>query len=299
MPATEKHRFINRHSLPEGYLQQASAWFDPVVESLVKHHDGAKKTIIVGVNGSQGSGKTTLSDYLSISFKERGLRSVAISIDDFYLTLQQRQHLATNIHPLLITRGVPGTHDFPLALATLNALATNKGKVTIPRFSKADDDRAPREKWSKIEAPVDIIILEGWCVGIAPQAKHELVQPINQLESLHDADGKWREYVNQQLKSNYTALWELIDCMIMLQAPGFGCVYQWRLEQEQKLSQRHSLSEQANASKIMTPEQIKYFIQHYERLTRHSLLHLPQYCQHVFELSSKREIISHHSPLTS
>jgi len=295
VPINKKHRFINSHSLPESYLQQASIWFDPIVESLLKHHNSEKKGFIAGVSGCQGSGKTTLADYLSISLIEHGLRCVAISIDDFYLTQQQREHLAKETHPLLITRGVPGTHDIPLALSTLNALLNKEGSVPIPRFNKSQDDRYPKNKWPIIEAPVDIVILEGWCLGIDAQTEQDLVQPMNQLESLQDTDGKWRKYVNRQLETAYTPLWDLIDNIIMLKAPDFDSVYQWRLEQEQKLSQKNSASEQ-ETTKIMSPAQIKYFIQHYERLTRHSLNHLPIHCQHVFKLSKQRQILSHKSP---
>lgn len=296
MSQSEKRRFINSHSLPDAYLQQASLWFEPVIETLVKHQKRAKGPILVAINGCQGSGKTTLADYFSLSFKAHGLRSVAISLDDFYLTHKQRQHLAVDTHPLLATRGVPGTHDVLLALETINALKDQNNNVSIPRFNKVEDDRFPVEKWSNIGAPVDVIILEGWCMGVEAQTDQDLVKPTNQLESLYDKDGKWRHYVNQQISLNYSKLWALIDCLIMLKAPNFDCVYQWRLEQEQKLSSSLRLSESVTPNKIMTPKQIKHFIQHYERLTRHSLAHLPLHCQHVFELSNHRQIINHRSP---
>jgi D-glycerate 3-kinase len=293
---SEKRLFINRHSLTEVYLKQASIWFDPIIENLIKHHNRAKTPLIVGINGCQGSGKTTLADYFSTSFKAHGLRSVAMSLDDFYLTSEQRQSLASNTHPLLATRGVPGTHDIPLALATINALKHNNGVVSTPRFNKAVDDRVPQERWTRIDTPVDVIILEGWCIGIEGQIEQDLMQPINQLEALHDADGKWRHYVNQQITNNYTELWKLIDSLIMLKAPSFNCVFHWRLEQEEKLYLRHEKDEQAASNKIMSPFEVKNFVQYYERLTRHTLAHLPKRCQHVFELSNQREIINHHQP---
>jgi D-glycerate 3-kinase len=292
---SEKSLFIHTHSLSKDYLQQASKWFDPMVETLTKHQTSAGKPLIVGINGCQGSGKTTFADYLSLSFKARGLSSIAISIDDFYLTQQQRQHLATEAHPLLMTRGVPGTHDLALALKTLNALKEGLGDIAIPRFNKAQDDRFPQKDWSNIKAPVDIILLEGWCVGVAAQAEKELIHAINPLEALEDSDGRWRQYVNQELATSYKKLWELLDRMIMLQAPSFDCVYKWRLEQEQKLSHNHLHSHYAKSNKIMAPDQIKHFIQHYERLTRHCLNDLPKHCDHVFELTRERQILSHYS----
>jgi D-glycerate 3-kinase len=303
--------FITRNSLPEHYLQQASIWFDPIVETLIEHHCSAGRPLVVGINGCQGSGKTTLADYLCTSLQIRGLKAIAISIDDFYLSRQQRQALALNVHPLLATRGVPGTHDLKLALATLKSLAQDSGEIKVPRFNKVQDERFPIELWPQVEAPFDIIILEGWCVGISAQNKAELLSPMNELERLQDPFGHWRQYVNQQLETEYPELWQLIDRLIMLQAPSFSCVYQWRLEQEQKLEQqvlgqkleqeslkKLLLVEGVNAKKnrIMHAEEILQFIQHYERLTRHSLKYLPETCQHLFQLTHKRQIAAYQAP---
>ena len=301
--------FITRNSLPEYYLQQASIWFDPIIETLIEHHYSAGRTLVVGINGCQGSGKTTLADYLCTCLQARGLRSIAISIDDFYLTRLQRQALATDVHPLLSTRGVPGTHDLELALETLQQLSQNNGEVKVPKFNKAQDDRLPKAEWPHVETPIDIIILEGWCVGITAEAEEALLEPINKLESLKDPQGKWRQYINQQLVTNYPELWQLIDRLIMLQAPSFSCVYQWRLEQEQKLAQAQAranghileeaeaLKEEAfNNNRIMPAEEIQQFIQHYERLTRHGLKYLPQTCQHLFQLTNKRQVVSYQAP---
>lgn len=288
--------FITRNSLPEHYLQQASIWFDPIVETLVKHHFSAGRTLVVGINGCQGSGKTTLADYLCTCLQNRGLKAVAISIDDFYLTRKQRQQLATDVHPLLSTRGVPGTHDLELALDTLQQLSQNSGDVKIPKFNKAQDERLPEELWSRVETPLDIIILEGWCVGITAEAEESLLEPMNELELVQDPNAEWRSYINQQLVTNYPELWQLIDRLIMLQAPSFSCVYNWRLEQEQKLAARSDLTDSSSNNHIMTAEEIKQFIQHYERLTRHSLKYLPQNCQHLFQLTNKRQVAAYLTP---
>lgn len=285
------HGFISNNGLSEAFLQQAVYWFDPLVEKLIEHQIGAKRTFVVGINGCQGSGKTTLAEYLCLRLKARELKVAAISIDDFYLTHTQRQQLALAVHPLLATRGVPGSHDLELALETLQQLSTTSGAVKIPKFNKAQDDRLPKEQWPvESETPLDIIILEGWCVGISAETEDALLKPVNELESLQDPNGKWRRYVNQQLENDYPALWQLIDCLIMLQVPSFSCVYQWRLEQEQKIklaSVNH---------RIMNAEQIKQFIQHYERLTQHSLKTLPLTCQYLFKLSENRSIVGYQEP---
>ena len=130
--------FAARHGLPDHYLQQASIWFDPLVESLISHQDGAGRPVIIGLHGCQGSGKTTLADYLRTSLTKRGIPACSISLDDFYLTKQQRIQLAEDVHPMFRTRGVPGTHDIDLAFATLDHLITpiSAGDLLIPRLIK-------------------------------------------------------------------------------------------------------------------------------------------------------------------
>lgn len=293
-----KRSFLERNGLPEHYLQQASIWFDPIVETIFEHQTGAGKTIVVGINGCQGSGKTTLADYLCIGLERKGLKSIAISIDDFYLTRKERKQLATDVHPLFSTRGVPGTHDLDLAINTLNHLAQKAGEVKVPKFNKAQDERLPIDEWPQVEAPLDVIVLEGWCVGITAEVEESLLEPINELEADRDPSGTWRNYINKQLVSNYPDLWKLMDRLIMLQAPSFSCVYKWRLEQEQKLAQKEKLKEGSDEAKnkIMEEQEIRDFIQHYERLTRHSLKYLPKICQHLFQLTTKRQVTSYQAP---
>src|SRR5690606_21579360 len=108
------------------------------------------------------------------------------------------------VHPLLATRGVPGTHDIGLARATIAALRA-EGMVAIPRFDKALDDRAPESSWPRMQAPVDVIVLEGWCLAVGPQPAAALAAPINSLEADEDPDGIWRRYVNQCIVDDYQA----------------------------------------------------------------------------------------------
>ena len=294
MQSLEKKAFIKRHKLPHSYLEEASIWFDPLVKSISEHQYSAGKPIIVGIHGCQGSGKTTLADYLAMSFRQRGQKSVALSIDDFYLDHQQRQDLAGTTHPLLATRGVPGTHDLDLALNTLIALQSTQASIALPEFDKATDNKTKRSTWPRVDGPIDIVILEGWCLGIPAQSEAQVLEPINELESKYDADGTWRHFVNKQLSVSYLSLWRQIDTFIMLKAPEFECVYQWRLEQEEKLLHAYEKEGLPKENRIMSAKDIAYFIQHFERLSRHALEHFPAYCEHVYELDENRRIKFHH-----
>lgn len=289
--------FIEEHRLPNDYQHYAQRWFTPLAERLSKqlktHQQQSPQPYVIGINGCQGSGKSTLTALLSHLLEAKGLRIASFSLDDVYLTQSERQTLGQTIHPLLVTRGVPGTHDIPLALQTLNTLQQTSGHTSLPRFDKSKDDRAPQNAWPEIQLPVDLIILEGWCLGSIPEEPETLITPINTLETQEDPNGHWRHFVNQQLQASYLPLWQQVDYWIMLKAPSFDCVFQWRLEQENKLRQK--LQQEGKATDgLMDEAGILRFIQHYERITRHTLLHLPTEANEVFELDTQRQITDHH-----
>lgn len=275
---------LRRHQLSPAYLDSAQKWFTPMAAIIAEHQKGAGRCWLVAVNGSQGSGKTTLCDYLQALYREEyGLSCVSLSLDDFYLTASQRRQLAIDIHPLLATRGVPGTHDMGLLRSTLDSLLAGR-QTRVPRFDKAADDRYPEDSWDAIDSPVDIVLLEGWCMGAIAQPVDELAEPVNELESAEDADGIWRNYVNAVLSDKYSALYQRVDEWVMLRAPSFDCVYQWRLEQERKLA-----AQQAGDA-VMDDAQVARFVHFFQRLTEHCLARLPARVNHLFSLDSQRNI---------
>ena len=264
------HSFLKEQRLPLSFLKTVDEWYMPLAGRIAKHHEAAGRTLLIGVNGSQGSGKSTLAALLTqLLAKEFGLKAIDLSIDDFYLSRQSRVSLARQIHPLLETRGVPVTHDVSLMSETLQQLTRENSDVSIPRFDKACDDRYPARQWDKVSAPFDIVIVEGWCLGTPAQAEAALHKPVNDLEALEDPDGHWRRYVNQQISGHYQDIYQMMDLWIMLRAPSFACVYQWRLEQEEKLAAKLLAGDQQNSSRnrVMTATQISRFIQHYQRFT--------------------------------
>lgn len=275
--------FILRHRLPDSFRDIARDIYLPLIDWLDKK---TETPLLLGINGCQGSGKSTLADFIAAVQAMRGRRVAVLSIDDFYLTRRERAQLAQSIHPLLQTRGVPGTHDLALALQTVDSLLSlSPGDTTqLPRFDKSCDDRAPLSQWPTIEGPIDMVILEGWCVGSRPQSANELTTPVNTLEKNEDADGRWRQFVNDSLK-NYQQLFERLHTMVMLKAPDFSCVYRWRLEQEQKLA-----ALRPDGSGVMSAEEIARFIQHYQRLTEANLITLPSHADVILELNHQHGI---------
>lgn len=240
------------------------------------------KTFVLGVNGAQGSGKSTLCEFLALILQEAyGYKVAGLSVDDLYKTLGEREAMADEIHPLFITRGVPGTHDVELGLNILRALAA-PGKAAMPCFDKARDDRRPMAEWKVFQGPADVVVFEGWCVGSRAQDCGELCPPVNELERREDRFGVWRRYVNRQLSGPYATLFAQLDRLIFLQVPSMDCVSRWRGLQEQKLGVKTRLSD---------PKALERFIMHYERLTRHNLQDLPSRADLTLRLDENHQFI--------
>lgn len=240
-------------------------------------------TAVVGLCGAQGSGKSTIAAATVKLLQDEGRSAVALSLDDFYLGREARAWLAGQVHPLLATRGPPGTHDVAVACGVLDALAS-PGRTALPAFDKATDERRPKSEWRTVDGPFDVVVLEGWCVGALPQPDEDLAAPINALEAEEDADAAWRAHVNRQLAGPYQALFGRLDLLAFLQAPGFEVVAGWRAEQEAKLRDR--------TGRGMTDAEVGRFVQFYERLTRWLLAELPSRADMVFELDTARRVHS-------
>jgi D-glycerate 3-kinase len=250
-----------------------------------------QRPALVGICGAQGSGKSTLTETLAEHFRGKGLKVAALSLDDLYLRRAEREHLAATVHPLLTTRGVPGTHDVQLGEAVLDALG-KPGTVRVPRFDKSVDDRFSEGAWDIVEGPVDLILFEGWCVGASAESEHALAEPINALERTEDADGQWRRYANAALADDYQRLFARIDLLILLAAPSFEIVARWRTEQEEHLRRKLHAEGREQGGGLMSSEQIARFVQHYERITRHILTEMPGRADIVIKLNEERQIIA-------
>jgi D-glycerate 3-kinase len=282
--------FINNNKLSNDFKKIAKEYFIPLAEEVRLHQSSAETPYFVGINGSQGSGKSTLSEFLKVYLTETYTMNVVVmSLDDFYLSRKERQKLAANVHPLFATRGVPGTHNMHQVKRVLHNIK-HKQSTTIPRFNKVTDDPHPRSDWTHVSCIVDVVIFEGWCWGVEAQSFQQLQQPVNAFEADEDNNTTWRNYANTELFRYYQSLYSLMDKWVMLKAPSFEDVYTWRLEQELKLN---VTTTHTDKSRIMNEQQIQRFIQHYQRLTEHALKTLPNTCDHIYELNSARAITAH------
>lgn len=238
--------------------------------------------LVAGLCGAQGSGKSTLARALSERAREEGIPAAVLSLDDLYRTRAEREELGRTVHPLLRTRGPPGTHDVALGLAAIATLERGE-PAPLPRFDKGCDDRAPETAWESASADTRLLIFEGWCVGAVPQDEAALAAPVNALERDEDPQGVWRSHANRALAAGYARLFARLDLLILLAAPGFDVVAEWRGQQEQELRR-------SNAPEAMDDDAIARFVQHYERLTRHVIAEMPARADLVAWLERNRSV---------
>ena len=261
-PSDEARRCYARldAEAPEDYRQLAALLLD----------DWSRRQVAtIGIGGGQGAGKSTLGRLIAQAGSEFGVRIEVLSIDDFYLTKEDRLGLARDVHPLLATRGPPGTHAVDRLRDTLAALR-RPGRVEIPRFDKGRDTRSG---YVTLNGPFDMVVLEGWCVGAGP-TETGVDLPINAVEREDDADGSCRSYVEATLAGPYADLNRDLDALVFLKVPSLEAVRRWRLQQEgeRPLEQR------------LTAAAVNRFIEHYERITRRMLTTLPETADIVVEL---------------
>ena len=278
---TKKDRFQNKEKMIKSFLIPVSFW--------ISKKTNRKRTIIIGLAGGQGSGKTTISSIITLILKKYfKLNVFKVSIDDFYKTRKDRRILSITKHPLLMTRGVPGTHDIDLMLRFFTKVKSkNFKKIEIPKFNKAIDDRYKKNFWYKLKSKPDVVIFEGWCVGAKAQTINQLKKPVNSLERVYDQRIKWRSYVNNQLKTKYNILFNQLDGLLYLKAKNFNLLKKWRLKQERKLwaKKRHKRN-----LKIMSSGDLLNFMQTYQRITQQMFKDATKSSSVIMNLNSKHQI---------
>ena len=278
---TKADRFKNKEKMIKSFLIPLCFWISKKADK--------KKPYFVGLAGGQGTGKTTISSLIKIILtKYFKLNVFRISIDDFYKTRKERISLSKRVHPMLLTRGVPGTHDINMMLSFFKQAKSKKFKrLKLPTFNKAIDDRFSKKYWYDLKNKPDVIIFEGWCVGAKSEKTNTLKKTINSMERAKDDKQIWRKYVNQQLKSKYKNLYSQLNCLIYLKAKNFSLLQKWRLKQERKLLIK---SKKNSKSKIMNKRDVLNFMQTYQRITQNMFKNMPKYASIILNLNSNHQI---------
>lgn len=280
---------IKRMQLPDSFQEIVREFYLPLSQIIVDKIESRKKQqpLLVSINGAQGTGKSTLTVFLKHIIESKMKCHVAnLSLDDFYCKRDERKRLAEKVHPLLVTRGVPGTHDVDLIEQVLDRLI-NRQACRAPRFNKATDERCDDSEWLQYSDPVEVILFEGWCNNSPAQSQSALQQPVNALERNEDPQGIWRQYVNEQLLEYQQRFFSRAELCIMLKADDFECVYDWRSLQEQKLQ---AGSRSVKQNRVMSKTELERFMQHFERISRHTLSHLPAMADVVLPVAADHSI---------
>ena len=254
---------------PDDFRQLAALLVDYWIERDIRQ---------IGIGGGQGAGKSTLCRLIASAFAYMGERVAILSIDDFYLPAKERLRLAREVHPLIATRGPPGTHEIDALLKSIDVLKDG-GTVEVPVFDKATDERSGSRR---IDGPVKRVLVEGWCVGARPMVGAPEDAPINELERHHDPKGEWRQWINRGLETAYRDLVNRFDQLLYLRVPNMTAVRRWRLAQEQSLPRA--------ARKDV--DEVDQFVAHYERLTLWMMEDLATRADLVVHLGENHEVTS-------
>ena len=247
------------------------------LESL-RHHG----PLTIGIGGAPGTGKTSLAQALSDAFQGTQI----LSLDDYYLPRAERRRLADSVHPLLASRGVPGTHDIGLLCEHLARLREPRHEAfEVPLFDKQRDDRDPRTRHIEAGRQPSLVILEGWIVGAPPQDDADLSIPVNALEAEKDPDGRWRKWVNRALRNYELGLSPLLDVRWHLLGPDWETVIDWRWQQEQQQERRW----------LTSREEVERFLAPYQRLCDHVRDHAREWSDRVIRLDRHHRLIDGNS----
>ena len=285
--------FIQKEGLNDIFRRNATDYFNAYAHRLAQIAEASSRPIIVGLNGAQGSGKSTLSQYLSQMMPmQLGVDCHVLSVDDFYLSKAKRKRLAASVHPLLGIRGVPGTHDVPRLLDALAGfIDPGIQSVTVPIFDKLKDDRTKNVQRIQKSARPTVILFEGWCVGVPAQHQLALSVPASSFEFSNDKNGVWRSYVNERLGGDYVDVFKLLDRLSMLKPPCFEAVYDWRVDQEMRLVARRREDSSDTSIRGMSVRQVGEFVENFRRLTCHAIGVLPDLADETWELQADRLVL--------
>ena len=207
-------------------------WLPFAIQINDKIYNQRKDIFIQGILGSQGTGKSTLTSVLKIILENLDYSSICISLDDFYKTYEERKELQKK-EPRLIWRGPPGTHDIDLGLKLFEDLHNiNKKEIVIPRFDKsAYNGIGDRGKFETIKRP-DIVLFEGWFVGVKPIDESLFNNPPKPIIS--EKDKQFAKENNKRLL-DYLPWWKNLDSLIVLYPQDYHLSLQWRKEAEHKM----------------------------------------------------------------
>ena len=238
----------------------------PLAMQLASLRQQLGRPLIQGILGGQGTGKTTLGAVLSLILRHLGYRTLSLSLDDLYKTYAQRQRLQQQ-DPRLIWRGPPGTHDVELGLQLLDQLRQPnlEQPILVPRFDKSAWDGAGDRTTPEMVENIDIVLFEGWFVGVRPIDAAVFDAPMPAPIQTSD-DRSFARDMNDRLK-DYLPLWDRLDRLMLLYPVDYRLSQQWRRQAEQQMI--------ATGKSGMTDSQVDEFVEYFWRSLHPELFIIP------------------------
>ncbi len=202
----------------------------PLLSQAYKFNKNFSDRKIIGISALPGTGKTTLGKWLeAISFK-LDFKIAVISIDDFYLPSDEMK-LAIKNNPWNVSRGFPGSHSVKLMHDKLLNWKIS-GELNVPVFDKSlRNGLGDRSHW-RSDNP-DLLIIEGWFLGIEPLSNGIEEQHIKSL-NLSPDESLYGFNIQKNLYS-YLKIWSLLDNIWHLKPLKFEYMNMWKSNQEKEM----------------------------------------------------------------
>lgn len=241
------------HKPPQQLEETLRRLWLPLAMQLASYRQAQSHTLIQGILGGQGTGKTTLAKILSLILEHLGYRTLSLSLDDLYKTYSDRLALQQQ-DPRLIWRGPPGTHDIQLGLQVLDRLRQSDldSPIEIPRFDKSAWHGAGDRGTPEIVNGADIVLFEGWFVGVRPIEPSNFDHPPPPINTFEDR--KFASDMNTRLQE-YLPLWDKLDRLLVLYPVDYRLSQQWRKDAEHQMI--------ATGKTGMTDLQIEQFVEYF------------------------------------
>ena len=202
----------------------------PLLSQAYNFQNNCSSRKIIGISALPGTGKTTLGKWLEAISLKLDFKISVISIDDFYLPSDEMK-LAIKNNPWNVSRGFPGSHSVKLMYEKLLNWKIN-GDLDVPVFDKSlRNGLGDRSHW-RLDNP-DLLIIEGWFLGIEPLPVALNDQSINSQE-LSSNEVSYRLNIQDNL-IQYLDVWNLIDNIWHFKPLKFEYMNMWKASQEKEM----------------------------------------------------------------
>ncbi len=202
----------------------------PLLSQAYKFKNNFSDRKIIGISALPGTGKTTLGKWLEAISLKLDFNIAVISIDDFYLPSDEMK-LAIKNNPWNVSRGFPGSHSVKLMYDKLLNWKIS-GELNVPVFDKSlRNGLGDRSYWRS--GNPDLLIIEGWFLGIEPFSGDVNFQNLNSAE-LTPHELSYRKIIQSNI-NKYLDVWNLIDKIWHLKPLKFEYMNRWKTSQEKDM----------------------------------------------------------------